>query len=82
MRNVDTDCDLWFDATTVGADLTTQTWISHGPRASDTTFDPQPGDIVTVGDDEEPPLSARVFRREGNIVWLQLNLTNRSAAVA
>ena len=54
--------DLWYDATSVGADLVVETWISHGPRADDATFDPQPGDWVTVGDDEEPDLRARVIR--------------------
>ena len=32
--------DLWYDATSVGADLVVETWISHGPRASDESFDP------------------------------------------
>jgi hypothetical protein len=35
-------------------------WISQGPRASDTTFDPVVGDVVVVGDDEVPPRQARV----------------------
>jgi hypothetical protein len=73
--------DLWYDATAVGADLTTRVSISHGPRTNDATFDPQPGDTVTVGDDEEPPLTARVFRRAGDTVWVQLQLPARSAAV-
>ena len=66
--------DLWYDATSVGADLVVETWISHGPRASDTTFDPRPGDWLLVGDDEEPPCRARVIRRDGNRVWTQLDL--------
>ena len=33
--------DLWYDATTVGADLVVETWISHGPRAADPRFDPR-----------------------------------------
>ena len=66
--------DLWYDATSVGADLVVETWISHGPRASDPTFDPQPGDWVLVGDDEEPPYRARVTRRDGNHVWTQVEL--------
>jgi hypothetical protein len=66
--------DLWYDATSVGADLVVETWISHGPRASDDSFDPQPGDWVLVGDDEEPPCRARVTRRQANHVWVQLEL--------
>lgn len=66
--------DLWYDATSVGADLVVETWISHGPRASDESFDPQRGDWVLVGDDEEPPCRARVTRRDANLVWVQLEL--------
>ena len=66
--------DLWYDATSVGADLVVETWISHGPRADDPTFDPRPGDWLLVGDDDEPPCRARVIRRDGNRVWTQLEL--------
>lgn len=48
--------DLWYDATTVDADLIVETWIKHGRRARDADFDPQPGDWVTVGDNEELPI--------------------------
>ena len=74
--------DLWYDATTVGADLVVETWISHGPRRDDPTFNPQPGDIVLVGDDEEPSLQARVIRRDHNRVWVQVNLHTAISAVA
>ena len=66
--------DLWYDATSVGADLVVETWISHGPRAEDPSFDPRHGDWVRVGDDDEPPYRARVTRREGNRVWTQLDI--------
>ena len=66
--------DLWYDANTVGGDLVVECWISHGPRADDDQFDPQPGDWVRVGDDEELPLRARVIRRDGNRVWTQIQL--------
>ena len=69
-----TDYDRWYDATSVGADLVVETWISHGPSASDATFDPRPGDWLLVGDDEGPPCRARVIRRDGNRVWTQLDL--------
>jgi hypothetical protein len=66
--------DLWYDATSVGADLVVETWISHGPRSDDPTFDPCVGDWLLVGDDEEAPCRARVIRREGNRVRMQLEL--------
>ena len=66
--------DLWYDATSVGADLVVETWISHGPRADDASFNPQPGDWLLVGDDDEPPYRSRVIRRDANRVWAQLEL--------
>lgn len=66
--------DLWYDATSVGADLVVETSLNHSPRGEDASFDPQPGDWVSVGDDEEPSLRGRVTRREGNRVWVQLDL--------
>lgn len=74
--------DLWYDATTVGPDLVVECWISHGPRAADPTFDPQPGDQVLVGDDEETPLRARVIRRQDDRIAVQVRVPNASHAVA
>ena len=74
--------DLWYDATTVDAQLCVETSINHGPRAADGSFDPQPGDWVAVGDDDEPPCRARVLRRSGNRVWVQLDLARISADTA
>ena len=74
--------DLVYDANEVGGDLVVECWISHGPRSADATFDPQAGDWVTVGDDEEPPLRARVTRREGNRVWVQVKLSSVADALA
>lgn len=51
-------------------------------RIGDEDFDPRPGDIVTVGDDEEAPLRARVVRRNGTRVWVQLRLPGVAGAVA
>lgn len=82
MRGVSRPYDLWFDPNEVGSDLVVECWISHGPRADDPAFDPQPGDAVSVSDDEDAPLRARVVRREGNRVWVQLPLTSRADAVA
>jgi hypothetical protein len=66
--------DLWYDATAVGADLVVETWISHGPRSGDPAFDPRPGDWVRLGDDDELALHARVLRRDGDRVSVQLEL--------
>jgi hypothetical protein len=67
--------DLWYDANSVGGDLVVETWISHGPRSSDPSFNPQPGDTVLVGDDDEPPCRAEVTRRLDNRVWVRLDLS-------
>lgn len=74
--------DLWYDATSVGSDLVVECWISHGPRAADDTFDPQPGDEVTVGDDEEAPLPGRVIRRDSDRVSVQVRIVGSPHAVA
>jgi len=66
--------DLWYDATAVGRGLVVETWISHGPKSNDAAFDPQPGQWVLVGDDDEPACRARVIRRESDRVWVQLDL--------
>jgi hypothetical protein len=72
--------DLWYDASGVDAEMVVETWISHGPRANDSAFDPQPGDWLIVGDDEEPPCSAQVIRRLGDRVWTQLRLAPSTTA--
>jgi hypothetical protein len=74
--------DLWYDATCVGADLIVECWISHGPRADDPTFDPQPGDQVSVGDDEEAPLRSRVVRRQGDRVAVLVQFARAPRVVA
>ena len=74
--------DLEYDPNEVGGDMVVECWISHGPRAGDATFDPQPGDWVSVGDGEEPVRRARVVRRDGNRVWVQMNLPGAAQAVA
>ncbi len=76
------DYDLRYDANSVGADLVVETRISHSPRANDTTFNPQPADWVLIGDDDEPPVRSRVIRRDGNRVWVQLDLTHLLAGVS
>jgi hypothetical protein len=55
---------------------------SPGPRSEDPTFDPDPGDMVLIGDDEEAPMEARVIRRSGDRVWVQVRLPEATHAVA
>lgn len=74
--------DLWYDATTVGADLVVLCWISHSPRSVDPAFDPQVGDTLLVGDDEEVPMTARVVSRDGDRVAVQVELPTATHAVA
>lgn len=74
--------DLWFDPNEVGADLVVECWVSHGPRAADRSFDPAVGDRVRVGDDDEIPLRARVTRRDGDRVWVRVELPGAADAVA
>lgn len=50
--------DLRYDPDEVGGDLVVECWISQGPRAEEPGFDPQPADMVTLGDDDEPPSEA------------------------
>ena len=70
--------DLRYDPNELESDLVVECSISHGPRAHDASFDPQAADVVTVGDDDEPILGGRVVRRDGNRVWVQLDLPDRS----
>ena len=74
--------DLRYDPNEVGSDLVVECWISHGPRAEDPGFDPQPADIVILGDGEEHPFRGRVIRRDGNRVWVQIDLPSATHAVA
>ena len=74
--------DLEYDPNEVGGESVVECWISHGPRAGDASFDPQPGDWLAVGDHEEAPRCVRVVRREGNRVWVQLNLPGADRADA
>ena len=74
MRRMSATADLLYDPNAIGPDCVVECWISQGPRADDPSFDPQPGDQVSLVDDDEEPLRGRVFRREGNVVWVQVHL--------
>ncbi len=66
--------DLVFDPNDVGPDCVVECWISQGPRAADPSFDPQPGDRVTVIDEDAETLNGRVVTREHNRVWVQVEI--------
>ncbi len=74
--------DLTYDPNEVGPDLVVECRLHRGPRADDAAFDPSPGDTVRIGDDEEAPLVARVIRRAGDRVWVQVQLPAQAPAVA
>lgn len=57
-------------------------WISHGPRANDPDFVPVPGDWLVLGDGDGRPIRARVIKRQGDRVSVQIQLGAESAAVA
>ncbi len=67
-----TAVDLIYDPNEVGPDLVVTCLISQSPRAADPTFDPQPSDILLVTDADDEDLRARVVRRAGNQVSVQL----------
>ncbi len=67
-----TTADLIYDPNEAGADLVVTCLISQGPRADDSTFDPQPSDVLLVTDADNEDLPARVVRRDGNRVSVQL----------
>lgn len=66
--------DLVFDPNDVGPDCVVECWISQGPRAQDSRFDPQPGDRVTVIDEDAQTMLGRVVSRDGNRVWVQVEI--------
>ncbi len=74
--------DLWFDPNSVGGDMVVECWISHGPHAIDPDFDPVPGDWLVLGDGDEAPLRARVIKRHGDRVTVQIQPGADGAAVA
>ncbi len=74
MEAMSVTADLLYDPNEIGPDCVVECWISHGPRADDSSFDPQPGQMVSLIDDDGEPLRGRVFRREGNVVSVQVIL--------
>jgi len=66
--------DLVFDPNDVGPECVVECWISQGPRAADPGFDPQPGDRVTVVDEDGETLAGRVVTRDDIRVWVQVEI--------
>jgi len=74
MMDMSVAADLVFDPNDVGPDCVVECWISQGPRAADPSFDPQPGDRVSVVDEDGETLSGRVVTRDDNRVWVQVEI--------
>lgn len=66
--------DLVFDPNDVGPECVVECWISQSPRAADPSFDPQPGDHVTVIDEDGETLAGRIVTRDDNRVWVQVEI--------
>lgn len=74
METMSAQADLVFDPNDIGPDCVVECWISQGPRATEADFDPQPGDRVTVIDEDGETLRGRVVSREDNRVWVQVEI--------
>jgi len=81
MRGMAT-ADLIYDPNDVGADLVVPCLVSHSPRATESSFDPQPGDLLLATDADEEAVPARVIHREGNLIWIQLEIPGLVTAAA
>lgn len=74
MDEVSLSPDLVFDPNDVGPDCVVECWISQGPRATDASFDPQPGDRLTVIDEDQQILTGAAVHREDNRVWVRVDI--------
>lgn len=74
MATMTVHADLVFDPNDVGPDCVVECWICQGPRADDSSFDPRPGDRVTLVDEDRETLQGRVTSRDGNRVWVQVEI--------
>lgn len=69
-----TAADLIYDPNEVGGDLVVACLISQGPRADDPSFDPRAGDALVATDVDGEDLRASVVRRDGDKVWIRLDV--------
>lgn len=72
--------DLRCDPKAVGGGLLAPCWVGHGPGADGEQFRLRPGYRVTVGDEDESSLSARVTVRDRDRVWVRIQLDADCAA--
>jgi len=77
-----TAADLIYDPNDVGPDLVVACLVSQSPRAEDPSFDPRPGDILTATDVDGEDLRARLVRRDGNLIWVQLDISGMMSGPA
>lgn len=66
--------DLIYDPNDIGSDCVVRCLISDGPRRGDESFDPTIGDCVVLVDDDDEVLDGRVTAREGDRIWVQVDL--------
>jgi hypothetical protein len=66
--------DLMYDPNDIGSDCVVRCRISNGPRNDDPSFTPVIGDRVTLVDDDGEVLVGRVTARDGDRVWVQVDL--------
>lgn len=71
---VEVRADFMYDANEVGSDCVVRCRISSGPRSQDPAFNPQIGDRVVLVDDDGEVLRGRVTDRDGDRVWIQVEL--------
>jgi hypothetical protein len=71
---VEARADLIYDPNDVGPDCVVRCRISSGPRRHDPAFNPQIGDQVVLVDDDGEVLQGRVTDRDGDRVWVQVEL--------
>ena len=71
---VEVRADLMYDPNDVGPDCVVRCRISNGPRDKDAAFNPRIGDRVVLIDDDGVLLRGRVTDRDGDRVWVQVEL--------
>ena len=71
---VEVRADFMYDPNDVRSDCVARCRISSGPRRQDPDFNPQIGDRVVLIDDDEEVLQGRVTERDGDRVWVQVDL--------
>lgn len=68
------DVDLIYDPNDIGSDCVVRCLLSDGPRGGDLSFDPVIGDRLVLVDDDDELLIGRVTARDGDRIWVQVDL--------